>query len=107
MAAAAGDDRLLATALADALAKRGVPFRKAHEMVGRRFAQAERSGKSLKDLGPGDGITEGDLKAVDLARVLARRDAVGGTAPRRVAQAARKASGRIARMARAFQEVLR
>jgi argininosuccinate lyase len=101
MASAASDDRLLATALADALARRGVAFRKAHEIVGKRFAEAERAGKTLRELGPGDGITAKDLEAIDLARVLARRDVLGGTAPRRVAQAARFASARIARMARA------
>lgn len=100
MASAASDDRLLATALADALARRGVAFRKAHEIVGKRFAEAERAGKTLRQLGPGDGITAKDLEAIDLARVLARRDVPGGTAPRRVAKAARAASARIARMAR-------
>jgi argininosuccinate lyase len=100
MASAASDDRLLATALADALARRGVAFRKAHEIVGKRFAEAERAGKTLRELGPGDGITAKDLEAIDLARVLARRDVSGGTAPRRVDQAARFASARIARMAR-------
>ena len=100
MASAASDDRLLATALADALARRGVAFRQAHEIVGKRFALAERAGKTLRELGPGDGITAKDLEAIDLARVLARRDVSGGTAPRRVAQAARFASARIARMAR-------
>jgi argininosuccinate lyase len=100
MASAASDERLLATALADALAKRGVPFRTAHEMVGKRFAEAERAGKTLRELGPGDGITAQDLEAVDLGRVLAKRDVLGGTAPRRVALAAKTASARIARMAR-------
>ncbi len=100
MAEAAADERLLATALADALARRGIPFRTAHEIVGKRFAEAERAGRSLRDLGPTDEITEEDLDAVDLERVLARRDVVGGTAPRRVARAARAASARIARLAR-------
>ncbi|HEX7580338.1 MAG TPA: argininosuccinate lyase [Thermoanaerobaculia bacterium] len=100
MASAASDDRLLATALADALARRGVAFRKAHEIVGKRFAEAERAGKTLRELGPGDGITAKDLEAIDLGRVLAQRDVLGGTAPRRVAQSARFASARIARMAR-------
>jgi argininosuccinate lyase len=100
MREAASDERLLATALADALARRGIPFRKAHEIVGKRFAEAEREGKTLRQLGPGDGVTAKDLEAVDLARVLARRDVPGGTAPRRVAQAAKHASARIARMAR-------
>ena len=104
MAEAAADERLLATALADALARRGVPFRTAHEIVGKRFAEAEKAGRSLVDLGPTAEITGKDLEAIDLERVLARRDIVGGTAPRRVARAARDASARIARLARSTGE---
>ena len=36
MRAAAASDELLATGLADALASRGIPFREAHEIVGKR-----------------------------------------------------------------------
>lgn len=97
MARAAGDERLLATALADALADRGVPFRTAHETVGARYAEALSKGKTLREMGPGGGITEADLAALDLDKVLARRKASGGTAPARVKAAARKALARIAR----------
>ena len=93
---AATDDRLLTTELADALARRGVPFRQAHEIAGRRFAAAEASGIGLLELPPADGVTESDLDSVDLGRALARRGAIGGTSPKRVAQAARKAAARIA-----------
>jgi argininosuccinate lyase len=96
LAAAAGDERLLATALADALAARGVPFREAHELVGRRFRLAEERGTTMAALGAGDGITAGDLRALELSAVLGRRSAIGGTAPRRVAQAAREAKKRLA-----------
>jgi argininosuccinate lyase len=96
MKVAAGDDRLLATELADALARRGVPFREAHEIVGRRFALAEETGKGLAQLRPGDGITKADLASVDLGKALSRRAAVGGTSPKRVAQAAKRAVARIA-----------
>src|SRR6185295_14214069 len=88
MAAAASDERLLATALADALADRGVPFRQAHEMVGKRFREAEEGGTTMVALGAGGGITVEDLRAVSLSRVLARRNALGGTAPARVLAAA-------------------
>jgi argininosuccinate lyase len=96
MRQAAGDDRLLATELADALARRGIPFREAHEIAGRRFALGEATGRGLAGLPPGDGITNADLAALDLGKALARRGAVGGTAPKRVAQAARRAARRIA-----------
>jgi argininosuccinate lyase len=98
---AATDDRLLATELADALARRGVPFRQAHEIAGRRFAAAEAAGVGLLGLPPSDGVTESDLASVDLGRALARRGAAGGTSPKRVAQAARKAAARIASESRA------
>ncbi|MEO6951237.1 MAG: argininosuccinate lyase [Polyangia bacterium] len=91
MAAAAGDERLLATALADALADRGVPFRHAHEIVGKRFREAEEANTSMALLGASDGITAEDLCALELGRVLGRRKAIGGTAPARVAAAAKAA----------------
>jgi argininosuccinate lyase len=94
--AAASDERLLATALADALADRGVPFRKAHELVGKRFRTAEDRGTTMAALGPDGEITAGDLRALDLNRVLARRSAIGGTAPSRVKAAARAAKKRAA-----------
>ncbi|MFN7986902.1 MAG: argininosuccinate lyase [Thermoanaerobaculia bacterium] len=98
---AATDDRLLATELADALARRGVPFREAHEIAGRRFAAAESAGLGLLELPPADGVTEDDLASVNLGRALARRGAAGGTSPKRVAQAARRAAARIAAARRA------
>ncbi len=104
MRAAAGDDRLLATELADALARRGVPFREAHEVVGRRFALAEESGKGLVELPPGDGITKADLASVDLEKALARRGAVGGSSPKLVVRAAKKAAAQIAAEKQAAKE---
>ena len=49
---AAGLDEgfLDATALAEYLTVRGVPFRKAHQIVGRLVAQAEPRGKTLAEL---------------------------------------------------------
>ncbi len=96
MKRAAADDRLLATELADALSKRGIPFRDAHETVGRRVARAEAEGKPLAALGPGDGIGTRDLAALDVGRALSKRRSVGGASPRRVAAAALEASRRIA-----------
>ena len=95
MARAAGDERLLATALADALSDRGVPFRKAHEIVGSRFREAEEAGTSMSALGPSAEITRQDLTALDLRRVLERRSSVGGTAPKRVKAAAVAAKRRL------------
>ena len=88
MSAAATDDLLLATELADALAARGIPFRDAHTIVSARVGESIRSGKSLRELGANDDITDIDLAALDVTKALRKRKAVGGTAPERVAAAA-------------------
>jgi len=98
MRTAASDDRLLATELADALAARGLPFRQAHEVVGRRIAEAERKGTSLGALGPSADVTRRDLATLDVRRALKKRAAFGGTSPVRVASAAREAARRVSRM---------
>src|SRR5262249_17957841 len=100
MREASTNDRVLSTELADALAARGVPFREAHEIVARRLARAASAGASLRDLGPGDGITREDLRALDPKRALARRRVHGGTAPVRVARAGRAARAAIAKLRR-------
>jgi argininosuccinate lyase len=56
--AAASDPMLLATDLADALVKSGVPFRSAHELVGKAVAASVKSGVPLDQI---------DLKAIDAA----------------------------------------
>lgn len=56
--AAASDPMLLATDLADALVKCGVPFRTAHELVGKAVALSVKSGAPLDAL---------DLTAIDPA----------------------------------------
>jgi argininosuccinate lyase len=56
--AAASDPMLLATDLADALVKSGVPFRTAHELVGKAVAESVASGVPLDKL---------DLRAIDPA----------------------------------------
>ena len=67
LAAAAADSALLATDAAEELVRSGVPFRKAHETVGRQ-------------------VLEGSLKVPWNARVsLGKRDLPGAPHPRRVA----------------------
>jgi argininosuccinate lyase len=56
--AAASDPMLLATDLADYLVKKGVPFRHAHELVGKAVAQAIATKTPLDQL---------DLAAIDPA----------------------------------------
>jgi argininosuccinate lyase len=88
-ACAAGvDPAMLATDLADALVERGVPFRAAHEQVGRLVRLAETRGCPLDALPP-DAVTgiAPALAGVSLGAILdarvsiARRAGTGGTAP--------------------------
>jgi argininosuccinate lyase len=81
---------LTATDLADHLAKSGVPFREAHEVVGGIVRERLAAGKDLA------GITLAELRAADerfgpsaieeisAERSLAARSSPGGTAPDRV-----------------------
>ncbi len=92
----ASHDLLLATEVADALASRGIPFRKAHEIVSARIGEAIRGGKTLGQLGANDQITDIDLAALDVDRALTKRNAYGGTSPERVKEAAAVALQKLA-----------
>jgi argininosuccinate lyase len=48
MRAAAGREEMMAAGLAVALAREGMPFRRAHHVVGALVGEAQRSGQSLK-----------------------------------------------------------
>lgn len=88
-----------ATDLADHLVGRGVPFRDAHEIVGRVVRRAIESKRpleawSLAQLREIDGRFGDDaLASLDVQRSIARRAVAGGTAPesvRRQLEAARR-----------------
>jgi argininosuccinate lyase len=115
MRAAAGDGFITATAIADTLVRQGVPFRAAHQAVGRMVAAAEQSGATLETIGDDairaaltgvDDPTAAELAeradigqtvraaaAIDVA--LAGPDVIGGTAPERVARALADARARL------------
>ncbi len=84
MKAALSDD-LLATDLADYLVRRGVPFRDAHELVGRVVRLAEAKGIRLSEIGIEDlrAISEEfheDVRSVwDFESSIERRNVRGGT----------------------------
>jgi argininosuccinate lyase len=85
--AAALDDGMLATDLADYLVRRGVPFRESHGIVGRIVRAADARGVALRDL-PLDAYRQADERfaedvyaVFDMRQSIARRDAPGGTAP--------------------------
>ena len=99
---AASDPGLVATEVADYLVAKGVPFRDAHEIVGKALRAAEREGKSIRDL-PLEKLREFSpvfesdftrMLSVDAA--LARRSAPGGTAPDAVRAALQDFSARVA-----------
>jgi argininosuccinate lyase len=115
MRAAAGEGYTTATAVADALVRRGVAFRAAHHIVGTLVAEAEKGGVGLEALDDatiaaalaasddtvaaklrGDAALPGELRAAaGLDGALAGCDVVGGTAPRRVAAALAAARARL------------
>ncbi len=91
----------LATDLADYLAKKGVPFRDAHEAVGALVARCEREGRTfseltLEEFRAAHPAFDEDAMRIDLVASLAARDIPGGTAPRAVAQARAAARARLA-----------
>jgi argininosuccinate lyase len=90
--AAASDPALLATDLADALVRKGMAFRQAHQLVGVAVAAAARLGKPLdqltaeqwQEIDPAfDAVA---LEAFDLKKALARRHLAGAPGPQQVAR---------------------
>ena len=89
-----------ATDLADYLVRKGIPFRDAHEIVGRAVALGVREGRdlaelTLEELKEFSPAIEADALAVlTLEGSVAARDHLGGTAPRQVRQAITRARER-------------
>jgi argininosuccinate lyase len=82
-----------ATELADYLARRGLPFREAHDAVGRAVLRAVARGAELHELPLAElqavsPLIEPDVyDALTLDSTLASKSQTGGTAPARVAEA--------------------
>lgn len=93
MREAAGASFATATDLADYLVRRGLPFRQAHEVVGRAVKYCLEAGKPLEKCGLEElkrfsPLFEADaLEAIAVEASLRARAAAGGTAPERVRQA--------------------
>ena len=85
------DPLLLATDLADYLVNRGVPFRKAHEIIGRAVALSAERGTPLPQLTLADYQTLSPVFAADLfdcfdlAKAMKARQAIGAPSPENVA----------------------
>ena len=91
--AAAGDPLLLATDLADRLVEGGVPFRQAHEIVGRLVARAQETGTPLNKLDSHEFLSASPVltpavveKTFELRSALAARRTVGAPSPVNVAR---------------------
>ena len=115
MRAAASEGFTTATAVADTLVRRGVPFRTAHHVVGSLVAEAEAEGVDLvaipdamiglalgasgdataRALATEPGIGDELRSAASVEGAIASLDVVGGTAPGRVAAALKAARGRL------------
>lgn len=90
---AAANDALLATEAADYLVRKGVPFRQAHDIVGKLLREAERQNKKwtqlplaeLKKLSP---VFENDFaNGLNVESALAAKAVPGGTSRESVQQA--------------------
>ncbi|MBI4282263.1 MAG: argininosuccinate lyase [Chloroflexi bacterium] len=93
---AAQDSNILATDLADYLARKGEPFRSAHGIVAKLVRQAASQGKGLMELGLEEYRRlsprfDEDVYAISLDSSIASRDVPGGTSPRRVEEALKEA----------------
>ena len=85
MAAQAKKGYLAATDVADYLAKKGLPFRRAHEIVGHLVLLCDQRGCDLEDLTLDDFKAESDLfesdivECLNLPAIVAARTTFGGT----------------------------
>jgi argininosuccinate lyase len=97
MAAMAGHNFTLATDLADYLVTRGVPFRKAHHVVGQVVNYCIRNGKELSDCSLEEfrnfhkAFDDDVFPYLDISNVIDRRRSIGGTATSRVKEAIARA----------------
>ncbi len=97
MREAAAEGFTTATDLADYLVRRGIPFRDAHEVVGRAVARCVEKGCGLQELALDElrafspAIDKGVYEVLTLEGSVAARDHFGGTAPAQVRAAVQRA----------------
>jgi argininosuccinate lyase len=102
--AAASNPALLATDAADYLVHRGVPFRQAHDLVGKVLREAERQGKpwtqlSLEDVRNISPLFEKDfLEGPSVESAIATKAVPGGTAMEPVRAAIVELQNRITKL---------
>jgi argininosuccinate lyase len=90
-----------ATDLADYVVRKGIPFRDAHEIVGKAVAYGIETGKDLSEMTLDElkqfsgEITADVFDVLTLEGSVAARDHIGGTAPDQVRAAAGRASQKL------------
>jgi argininosuccinate lyase len=100
MRAAIGEE-LLAASLAVAIAREGMPFRKAHSLVGALVAESQASGRTLREVAAKRLAAEAPTVAARIDSVLdpsaavAAKAARGGTAPEAVSRSLEAALARL------------
>jgi argininosuccinate lyase len=103
-AAAAEESWVVATDLAEALARAGTPFHQAHQIVGRLVLESVRAGKRPSEWTPEEIARfapefSGQMAALmDPRRGMQSREVPGGTGPQSVAAALTAAEERLERM---------
>ncbi len=91
--AAAEESWVVATDLAEALARAGLPFHQAHQLVGRLVLESTRAGKKPADWNADSlaafdpAFTPAIALLLDPAHGMKSREVIGGTGPRAVAEA--------------------
>jgi argininosuccinate lyase len=102
---AAEEGWLVATDLAEALARAGVPFHQAHQLVGSLVLESSRSGKQPRDWTAESLAAFNPLFTPEMARLLDPAEGIktrtvpGGTAPDTVRNALVQARARLERVA--------
>lgn len=95
---AAGQGYILATDVADYLVKKGLPFRRAHEVVAKLVSYSVGKGKELHHLELSEyqqfsPLFESSVLDISAASSIKARNVVGGTAPEQVDAQLAKAKG--------------
>jgi len=102
--AAAAESWVVATDLAEALARAGTPFHQAHQIVGRFVLESVRTGRKPADWTPEEmqrfapEFTSDFAGLLDPKRGMKSREVVGGTGPESVAAALGAARERLKEM---------
>jgi len=106
MRAAASDEMLMATDVADYLVIKGVPFREAHRIVGRIVREVQKQRGSFSSMNIDDWRRHSDrfdddvLELFDVERGLRRKEVVGGPGPKMVSRQLVRAATLVAKTRR-------